>query len=476
MHLLFRGLFVLAFGLAGCAQMEQGGATLPAPLHYPVDAGATAGPAAASIGWQDYYPDPRLRALIARALLHNTDLRTALLRVAEARAAYGITRAQQFPAIGLAAAGTVSRVPADLSLTGQPLVSRDYQVGLQVNAWELDLWGRVRSLKATALENWLATDAARRAVTLALIAQVADGYLQLRELDERLALARSTIASRAASYRIFQRRFEVGAIAQLDVIQVATLLAQAEALATQLEQARALQAHALVQLTGAPLDQLPAAAPYDDALVLAPVGAGLPAALLEQRPDIAAALHQLAAARADIDAARAAFFPRISLTAGVGTASAALDGLFNAGSRAWTFAPALALPLLDGGRNRAGLALAGVRRDLAVVNYDQAVQAAFREVSDALASTHWLAQQVAIVQATVTAQRRRAYLATLRYDNGATSYFEVLDAQRDLLAAGQQLVQTRRALLSSQVALYAALGGGSLAGGSTPSNAPPQTP
>lgn len=480
MHPFHRGLFALAIGLglAGCAPLGQGGGTLPAPpsLAYPADAITTAGPAAASIGWQDYYVAPRLRALIAQALLHNTDLRTALLRVAEARAAYGITRSQQFPAIGLGASATASGVPADLSVTGQPLVSRDYQVGLQMNAWELDLWGRVRSLKASALESWLASDAARRAVSLALVAQVADGYLQLRELDERLALARSTIASREASYRIFQRRFEVGSISQLDVIQVATLLAQAQALATQLEQARALQAHALAQLTGAAPDQLPAAAPYDDSLVLAPIGPGLPSALLETRPDIAAAVHQLAAARADVGAARAAFYPRISLTAGVGTASAALDGLFKAGSRAWTFAPALALPLFDGGRNRAGLALADVRRDLAVVHYDQTVQTAFREVSDALAARHWLAQEVDIVAATVTAQRRRAYLAKLRYDNGATAYFEVLDAQRDLLSTEQQLVQTRRALLSSQVALYAALGGGGFASGPTSSTASPQTP
>lgn len=479
MHLLHRGLLALALGasLAGCAPLPQnGGKTLPAPASYPPDAGSTAGLAADSVGWEDYYVEPRLRALISQALLHNTDLCTALLRVEEARAAYGITRAQQFPAIGLDAAGTVSRVPADLSLTGQPLVSRDYQVALQMNAWELDLWGRVRSLKASALQSWLATDDARRAVSLALIAQVADGYLQLRELDERLALARNTIASHEASYRIFQRRFEVGSIAQLDVIQVGTLLMQAQALAAQLEQARALQAHALIQLTGASAAQLPAAGPYDDSLVLASIGAGLPSSLMEARPDIAAAEHQLEAARFDVNAARAAFYPRISLTAGVGTASAALDGLFRSGSRAWTFAPAVALPLLDGGRNRAGLALADVRRELAVVNYDQTVQAAFREVSDALASRHWLAIQVDIVQATVTAQRRRAYLAKLRYDNGATAYFEVLDAQRDLLSAEQQLVQTRRAQLTSQVALYTALGGGSFATRPNPSNVTTQIP
>lgn len=467
----------LALALAGCAPLGAGGDGMPAPAPaaYPRDGGADAGAAmaAASYGWQDYYAAPRLRLLIGQALANNPDMRSALLRVAEARAVYGITRAQQFPGVSLGVDAGISRVPGDLSPTGQPLVSRDYQAALQMNAWELDLWGRVRNLKQSALESWLATDAARRAVSLALVAQVADSYLQLRELDERLALARSTIASRAASYRIFQRRYQVGSVAQLDLIQVETLLTQAQALAAQLEQARAAQAHALAQLVGGGADLSPQAAVDDDSLVLAPLGAGLPSALLEARPDIAAAEHQLRAAQADIGAARAAFYPRISLTAALGTASAELDGLFGAGSRAWSFAPGVALPLLDGGRNRANLALADVRRDLAVANYDKTVQTAFREVSDALSARRWLAVQVDLMRATMVAQRRRAYLAKLRYDNGATSYFEVLDAQRDLLSAEQQLVQTRRALLSSQVALYAALGGGATAPGASAGPAAP---
>lgn len=307
-------------------------------------------------------------------------------------------------------------------------------------AWELDFWGRVRNLKDAALENYLATDEARRAATIGLIAEVADAYLILRELDERSVLARRTIVSREESFRIFTRRYEIGAIARMDLVQVETLLHQAKTLATQLEQARAAQAHALTLLVGAPLSPLPEDVPVDDRAVLPDLPVGLPADQLLQRPDIVAAEHHLRAAHANIGAARAAFFPRITLTGSFGTASAELSGLFDSGSRAWSFLPSLSLPIFDAGRNRASLDLAEVRRELAVVNYEKTVQTAFREVSDALSARHWLAEQVRIQQATLAAQADREHLARLRYDNGSTPYFEVLDAQRDLLAAAQQLL------------------------------------
>lgn len=484
MHARLPTVLVAALALQACAGLGPADVSVPmaAPARYPDDAGAgdSSGPAAVAVGWQDYYADPRLRALIAAALASNPDMRIALLRVDEARAALGIARARQFPAVALGAQASTSRLPGELSVTGRPMITRDNEVAVTMSGWELDLWGRVRSLKQAALENYLASDAARRAVGLALVAQVADSYLQLREFDERLALALNTVASRSETYRIFRRRYEVGAVAELDLIQVSTLLSQAQALAAQLAQARALQAHALAQLVGGTQDTAPPTGPFDDGVVLMALGPGLPSALLEARPDIAAAMHRLHSAHADIDAARAALYPRISLTAAVGTASAELDGLFRAGSRAWTFAPAVALPLFDGGANRAGLELARTRRELALADYDKTVQGAFREVSDALASGRALAEQVSYVQATLTAQQRRAHLATLRYNNGATAYFEVLDAQRDLLAAEQELVQTRRALLSSQVALYAALGGGSVGSGASatppPSTRPYTTP
>ena len=452
--------------LAGCASMAPPYAPPPLPVAAQYPESDRAGAQAPDIAWQAYFADARLQAMIAQALASNRDIRIAALRVEEARAAYGIQRAEQFPTVALGAEGSRTRVPGDLSLTGRPMTSAQYQVGLNVSAWELDFWGRVRSLKDSALQTLLASDEARRAVGVALVAQVANGYLGLRELDERVALARATVDSRAESLRIFTRRFEVGSISKLDLTQVETLLSQALSLSAQLEQARAVQAHALAQLVGGPVDLAPDTRRFDDASVLQPLHAGLPSALLTQRPDLVAAEHQLRAAQANIGAARAAFFPTISLTAAYGTASAELSGLFDSGSGAWNFAPRLVLPIFDAGRIRANLDLAEVRRDVAVANYEKSVQGAFREVADALSNRRWLALQVDIGKTTLAAQSERARLAKLRYDNGAAPYLEVLDAQRDLLTVEQQLVQTRRALLSSQVSLYAALGGGAPAAAS----------
>lgn len=446
--------------LAGCASMAPPYAPPPLPVAAQYPETDPAGAHAADIAWQAYFADARLQALIAQALASNRDIRIAALRVEEARAAYGIQRAEQFPTIALGASGSRARVPDDLSPTGRAMTSAQYQAGLNVSAWELDFWGRVRSLKDSALQTLLASDEARRAVGVALVAQVANGYLGLRELDERVALARATVDSRAESLRIFTRRFEVGSISKLDLTQVETLLSQALSLSAQLEQARAVQAHALAQLVGGPVDLTPDTRRFDDASVLQPLHAGLPSALLTQRPDLMAAEHQLRAAQANIGAARAAFFPTISLTAAYGTASAELSGLFDSGSGAWNFAPRLVLPIFDADRIRANMDLAEVRRDVAVANYEKSVQGAFREVADALSNRRWLALQVDIGKTTLAAQSERARLAKLRYDNGAAPYLEVLDAQRDLLTVEQQLVQTRRALLSSQVSLYAALGGG----------------
>ena len=446
--------------LAGCASLAPTYAPprLPVAAQYPEN--DAAGAHAPDVAWQAYFADPRLQSLIAQALASNRDMRVAALRVEEARAAYGIQRAEQFPTVALGASGSRTRVPGDLSLTGRAMTSAQYQAGLNVSAWELDFWGRVRSLKDSALQTLLASDEARRAIGVALVAQVANGYLGLRELDERVELARATVDSRAESLRIFTRRFEVGSISKLDLTQVETLLSQALSLSAQLEQARAVQAHALAQLVGGPVDLTPDTRRFDDASVLQPLHAGLPSALLTQRPDLMAAEHQLRAAQANIGAARAAFFPTISLTAAYGTASAELSGLFDSGSGAWNFAPRLVLPIFDAGRIRANMDLAEVRRDVAVANYEKSVQGAFREVADALSNRRWLALQVDIGKTTLAAQSERARLAKLRYDNGAAPYLEVLDAQRDLLTVEQQLVQTRRALLSSQVSLYAALGGG----------------
>ena len=432
------------------------------------------GVSAAAIGWRDYFADPQLQALLAQALENNRDLRTAVLQIEQARAVYGIQRADLLPSMGAQAGVSRSRVPGELSPTGRPLLGSQYQAGLGLASWEIDFWGRVGSLRDAALQSYLATEEARRAVTVGLVAQVANSYLTLHELDERIALARQNIASRAETLRIFSRRVEVGSTSRLNLTQVQTLLAQAQALGAQLEQSRETQLHALSLLVGAPVDLPPAAGRLAEQPVLRELAAGLPSDLLTQRPDIVAAEYQLKAANASIGAARAAFFPRVALTGSLGTASTELDGLFASGSQAWTFSPSISLPIFSGGRLRNNLALAELRRDAAVAQYEKTVQGAFRDVADALSARRWLAEQLTIAQAALAAQTERARLSQLRYDNGAAAFLEVLDAQRDLLTAEQQLVQIRRSLLSSGVGLYAALGGGALERASTA--AAPPTP
>lgn len=444
--------------LAGCASLAPPHARPPLPVadHYPMPAAPSN--AAAPPEWRAYFAAPALQALIAQALDNNRDLRIAALRVEQARAAYGIERAAALPTLAAQAGAQRQGVPADLSPTRRATVANQYQVGVGVGAWELDFWGRLASLREAAREDYLASEAAQRAVTISLIAQVAEAYFEVREMDQRIALAQRTLATRRESYRIFDRRAAVGATSRLNVTQVETLLLQAQALTAQLQQERDAKRHALQLLVGAPAAASAADAdqPADSLPALA---AGLPAALLERRADIIAAEHQLKAAGANIGAARAAFFPQVSLTGSLGTASAELDNLFGAGAGAWSFAPSITLPLFDGGRRRANLDLAEARRDSAVAGYEKTIQQAFREVADALSARAWLADQIAVGERAVRVQRERARLSQLRYDNGASPFLDVLDAQRDLLGAEQQLVQLRRALLGAGVALYTALGG-----------------
>ncbi|WP_233867626.1 efflux transporter outer membrane subunit [Paraburkholderia adhaesiva] len=457
-------IFVAA--LAGCVSLappfEQ--PPMPVPQTFPNYAPATQSTVtAAEIGWKDYFKSPTLQGLIADALAYNRDLRLAIQRVDEARAMYGIRRADQFPTIGVEADLARARVPADLSGFGRPVTANQFQVGVGIASWELDFWGRVANLRDVALQNYLATDAARQAATLTLIDQVANSYLSLRELDERILLTEQTIATREKSFRIFKRRQEEGAIAKLDVKQVETLWRQAVALGAQLQQERATRLNALQVLVGKPVDLPQADVKLDDNAVMSDLPAGLPSDLLINRPDIIAAEYQLRAANANIGAARAEFFPRITLTGSAGTASTQLGNLFTGPSLAWSFGPSVSLPIFDMGRREANLDVVKSQRDQAVTSYERAIQQAFREVADALAAREWLAEQVDTLRKTVDAQAERARLAQLRYEHGASPFLEVLDAQRDLLDAQQQLVQTRRALLSSRVSLYSALGGGAFA-------------
>lgn len=453
--------------VAGCAAWD-GSIPTPEPsvaAEWPLAAESADGARvrAIDLAWRDYITYAPLQRLIETALANNRDLRLALLRVEEARAAYAIRRADQFPSLDASGRGARARVPGDLNISGQPATGGEYGVYVGISHWEMDLWGRVRSLKDAALREYLATEHARRGVRAVLIREVAQAYLRLREYDERIALADRMVASREESHRIFRRRNEVGSASDLELTQVETLLVQARTLEVQLRQARSAQAHALTVLVGAPLELPPvtdAATVLRDEVIFAELAAGLPAEVLSARPDIMAAEYRLAASQGNIHAARAAFFPRIALTGDIGSASAELNGLFDSGSRAWSFMPTISLPIFDGGRLRAGLDLAEVRRDMAVANYEKTVQNAFREVADALSTRQWLARQLALQREALEVQTRRARLAQLRYDSGAAAYLEVLDAQRDLLEAQQQLVQVRHNLLASHIALYTALGGG----------------
>lgn len=419
-------------------------------------------PGIEQLSWREYFTDAELQGLITQAFENNRDLRIAMQRVEEARGLYGIQRADRLPSISAGAMGSRSRVPADLSPTGRAMTSDQYQVTLNLSTWELDFWGRVRNLTAAGLESYLATEEARRAVAISLVAQVANTYLLGRELDERTAIAKQTLASREESYRIAKRRYEVGYASKLDAAQAETLLNQSRADQAALMRGRDQNRNALTLLVGAPIITTdPRSLSLIESCFVREIAVGLPSSLLVNRPDVLAAEHRLKAANANIGAARAAFFPRIVLTGNLGTASVELSGLFGAGSGIWSFSPSITLPIFDGGRNRANLDVSEARRNLAVADYERTIQGAFREVADALADRRWLTKQVADQQATLAAQTERARLAGLRYQNGAAPYLEVLDAERDRFLAEQALVQVRRALLASSVNLYAALGGGS---------------
>ena len=446
----------------------------PVPSSYPGDASTAApsGLAAADIEWQRYFGDPRLQRLIEAALQHNRDLRIAVLNIEQARAQYQVRRADELPTVS--AGATSSRQPrvGDSGTGGS--ISSTYTAGLQITSYEFDFFGRVRSLSQAQLAQFLGTEEARKTVQISLIASVANGWLSLLADDELLAVTRQTLATREESMKLTQLKFDNGASSELDVRQAESLLEGARvALAQQLRQ-RAQDENALALLLGqpVPVDALPVsatatgnantnAAPSALAeTVLPDLPAGLPSDLLNRRPDIRQAEQQLIAANANIGAARAAFFPRITLSTSIGSASTELSGLFKAGSFAWGFAPQLVLPLFDAGRNQANLDVAQVGRDIAVAQYERSVQSAFREVADALAGRATLGEQLRAQQAQAKAEATRTKLADLRYRNGASSYLDVLDAQRSLFTAQQAVVQSQAAERQNRVTLYKVLGGG----------------
>ena len=422
---------------------------------------APGGPAAADLGWRDVFGDPRLQALVALALENNRDLRIATLNVEQVRAQYRIQRSAYFPSVVAAGSASVTRTPADLSLSGVAGTTQAWTVGGAVVGWELDLFGRVRSLSESAFEQYLASDEASRAAHLALVAEVATQYLSERALDDQVRLAQGTLEALEKSLAITRRTTEVGRTSELDLRTAESQVESGRFNLAFTEEARARAGNALVVLVGGPIPaDLPAPVPLDDQPVVADLPAGVPSEVLVRRPDVLAAEHALLSANAQIGAARAAFFPTVSLTGSAGTASAELSGLFLPGSEAWTFAPRIVLPIFLGGALRASLDVAEVRKSIQVAQYEKAIQQAFREVADALQSRDLVERALAAQAARVAAEQRRYHLSELRYRSGLDSYLVLLTAQRDLYAAQAILIQARLAALTNRVDLYRALGGG----------------
>jgi len=416
---------------------------------------------AADIEWTAFFKDARLKQLISLALTNNRDLRVAALNVESARAQYRIQRSALLPTVNAEAGMSRSRTPANLTGTGSALTSSDYSVNGAVASYELDLFGRVRSLKAKALETFLAKEENRKSVQISLVSEVADQYLAEREMEEQLTLSRQTLSSVQSNYDLVDASFKLGNTAEPDLrsaeVQVQSARASVASYQRQLAQAK----NALALLLGAPVpDNLPPAPALDAETILASLSPGLPSDILQRRPDILEAEHTLKAANANIGAARAAFFPKILLTGSAGTASADLSGLFEPGSSAWSFSPQITMPIFDMGNTKASLDVAKISKRIEIAQYDKAIQTAFREVADALAARSAWDDQLDANHRLVKAQQQRFDFASARYREGIDSYLAVLTAQQDLFNAQQTLIQTRYSQLVNRIELYRALGGG----------------
>ena len=447
--------------LAGCRTMAPDYArpALPVADVFP-DAGAQEGRPAAEIPWREFFGDERLRSLVQLALANNRDLRSAVLNIERARALYRIQRSELYPTIEATATGQKGRVPNGVGGAPGALSADQYFVG-GVVSWELDLFGRVRSLTHQALQIYLATEQARRSVHISLVSEVAQVYLLLVADRELLELARSTLETQRAALELTRRRLEVGVADALAVRQAQTSVETARVDVARYTAFVAQDRNALEFIVGTPVPPaLLPDGPLERVGVLPEVPAGLPSDLLQRRPDILAAEHELRGAYANIGAARAQLFPRIGLTADGGTASGALSGLFGAGSAAWSFVSQITSPIFDAGRNRARLRVARVDRDLAVASYEQAIQRAFREVADALAERSTLDERLAAQQALVEATADSYRLSGERFRVGVDSYLPVLDSQRSLYDAQRGLIDVRLTRVANLVTLYRVLGGG----------------
>lgn len=437
----------------------------PVPVEWPTGPAyeqtksAASVEAAAKLSWLEFIKDERLQKVIATALQNNRDLRIAVLNVDRARAYYGISRVELLPTVNAVGSMSKARVPADLSSSGSTTTSERYDVYLGVSSWEIDFFGRIRSLKDKALEEYLATDQARRNTQIMLVSTVAQAYLALAADREALRLVSSTLQSQEATYTMIKKRYDVGMASGLDLRRAQSQVDMARRDVARYTMLAAQDENALNLLVGSPVT--PELLPPDLSGFKPPreITAGLFSELLLERPDVLTAEHRLKAANANIGAARAAFFPRIALTTSLGTASAELSGLFKAGSAVWSFAPQVIMPIFDA-RTWFAYDVTKIEKELSVAAYERAVQTAFREVADALADKGTINQRIAAQQSLVEAIAETLRLSFARYDKGIDSYLSVLDAQRSLYAAEQVLIYLQLSRYTNLVTLYKALGGG----------------
>ncbi|PZT90309.1 MAG: RND transporter [Citromicrobium sp.] len=459
---------VLATSLTACVNMAPDH-TRPEAATAPLfaeDLRPDGSVVASQLSYRDWFADPRLEALIASALANNRDLVAATARIEQARAQYRIQDSRRLPSVVADGSGVRTRQPvSSVDANGEPvtdsITTNRFQVGVGVTGFELDFWGRVANLSEAARAQYLSTVWAQRAFYLSLIADVATTYFEILETEQQIRLAEATAESRQEGLRIARLRLDAGVTSALPFRQAETLLTQAEQQLSSERLALAQLNNQLAVLVGGEVPEnlplgLTLAAQLDDRRLKA----GLPSELLLVRPDIVQAEEQLRAARANIGAARAAFFPSISLTGSAGLSSTSLDGLFANDGFTWSFGPSISLPIFDWGAREADLDLARALEVEQVALYDRTVQGAFREVADALAGRRYLDEQVATLQRAVEAQERIARIAQLRYREGVADYLEVLDAERNLFSARQQLLATRRAAMQNRATLFVALGGG----------------
>jgi multidrug efflux system outer membrane protein len=448
-------LLSMAMLMGGCSLIpEYQRPASPSAAQYPTETQA----ATTSEDWRTLFTDPALRQLIESALVNNRDLRVAALNVEAFQAQYRIQRADLFPAVSANANELRQRMPP--SVTGsKALINSTYSANLGISAYELDFFGRVRSLSEQALQTWLATEEARRSAQLSLVANVANAYLTWRADQELLELTRDTLAADVQSLHLTTRNREAGKSSALEQAQAQTSVDSSRANLARYQRQVAQDLNSLTLLVGAPVpDSLPARPLASDLVQQLP--AGLPSDLLQRRPDILQAEYKLKAANANIGAARAAFFPSVSLTANAGTSSRDLSGLFGAGSGAWTFQPQISLPIFNAGSLRASLDYSKLQKDVAVAEYEKSIQTAFQEVADGLAARSTYQQQLQAQRDLVAATQTYYNLAQNRYKNGVDSSLTFLDAQRSLFSSQQGLITDRLAQLVAEVNLYTALGGG----------------